>query len=69
VFWKNKIKKKLTNSHDSIEIFKEIVVYLKIIEKYALVNKEVLAKMNIDFIKDLITVLTREITIIKRWRL
>nr|WP_314840378.1 hypothetical protein [uncultured Flavobacterium sp.] len=59
---------KITNSHDSISGFsKEIVVYyLKIIEKYALVNKEVLAKINIDLIiKDLITVLTREITISK----
>ncbi|TWI00636.1 hypothetical protein IQ05_01293 [Flavobacterium tiangeerense] len=59
---------KITNSHDSILGFsKEIVVYyLKIIEKYALVNKEVLAKMNIDLIvRDLITVLMREITISK----
>lgn len=59
---------KITNSHDSISGFsKEIgVYYLKIIEKYALVNKDLLAKMNIDLIiKDLITVLTREITISK----
>ncbi|MGL3000390.1 hypothetical protein [Flavobacterium sp. RSSB_23] len=59
---------KLANSHDPVSGFsKEIVVYfLRIIEKYALVNKEVLAKMNIDlFIKDLITVVTKEITINK----
>ncbi|WP_158729733.1 MULTISPECIES: hypothetical protein [unclassified Flavobacterium] len=59
---------KLTNSHDSISGFsKEIVVYyLKTIEKYALINKEAFAKINIDLIiKDLITVLTREITITK----
>lgn len=59
---------KLTNNFDSVSGFsKEIVVYyLKIIEKYALVNKEVLAKMNIDLIvRDLITVLMREITISK----
>nr|WP_315158001.1 hypothetical protein [uncultured Flavobacterium sp.] len=59
---------KLANSHDPVSGFsKEIVVYfLKIIEKYALVNKEVLAKMNIDLIiKDLIAVVTKEITISK----
>lgn len=59
---------KLTNSHDPVSGFsKEIVVYyLKTIEKYALINKEALAKINIDLIiKDLITVLTREITITK----
>ena len=59
---------KLANSHDPVSGFsKEIVVYfLRIIEKYALVNKEVLAKMNIDLlIKDLIAVVTKEITINK----
>nr|WP_315175947.1 hypothetical protein [uncultured Flavobacterium sp.] len=59
---------KLANSHDPVSGFsKEIVVYyLKTIEKYALINKEALAKINIDLIiKDLITVLTREITITK----
>lgn len=59
---------KLANSHDPVSGFsKEIVVYfLRIIEKYTLVNKEVLAKMNIDFIiKDLIAVVTKEITINK----
>lgn len=59
---------KLTNSHDPVSGFsKEIVVYfLRIIEKYALVNKEVLAKMNIELLsKDLIAVVTKEITINK----
>lgn len=59
---------KLANSHDPVSGFsKEIVVnFLRIIEKYALVNKEVLAKMNIDLIiKDLIAVVTKEISINK----
>lgn len=59
---------KLANSHDPVSGFsKEIVVfYLRIIEKYALVNKEVVAKMNIDLIsKDLNAVVTKEITIYK----
>lgn len=59
---------KLANSYDPVSGFsKEIVVYfLRIIEKYALVNKEVLAKMNIELLsKDLIAVVTKEITINK----
>ncbi|MCZ8228461.1 hypothetical protein [Flavobacterium sp.] len=59
---------KLANSHGPVSGFsKEIVVYfLRIIEKYALVNKEVLAKMNIELLsKDLIAVVTKEITINK----